>query len=65
VGRLGDEGPADEIFEILRHRPPSISPRTLLLSTEGVAQSRERPGLCLGNRRDLKTTRSPPLSARG
>jgi hypothetical protein len=26
VGRLGDEGPADEIFEtLLRHRPPSIS----------------------------------------
>jgi hypothetical protein len=25
VGRLGDEGPADEIFEIARHRPPSIS----------------------------------------
>jgi hypothetical protein len=25
VGRLGDEGPADEIFEIPRHRPPSIS----------------------------------------
>jgi hypothetical protein len=25
VGRLGDEAPADEIFEIPRHRPPSIS----------------------------------------
>jgi hypothetical protein len=25
VGRLGDEGPADESFEIPRHRPPSIS----------------------------------------
>ena len=29
MGRLGDEGPADEIFEtLLRHRPPSISPDT-------------------------------------
>jgi hypothetical protein len=29
VGRLGDGGPADEIFEtLLRHRPPSISPDT-------------------------------------
>ena len=32
MGRLGDEGPADEIFEtLLRHRPPSISPDTAVL----------------------------------
>jgi hypothetical protein len=30
VGRLGDEAPADELFEIPRHRPPSISRRILL-----------------------------------
>lgn len=25
MGRLGDEGPADETFEIPRHRPRSIT----------------------------------------
>jgi hypothetical protein len=64
VGWLGDEGPADEIFEtLLRHRPPSISPDTAAFHAKQHRFS-SRAQASVRTKRDVLATRDLPVSRR-